>query len=489
MTSRTVRARRLFPALLLLLGGARLGAQSPSLWEWGPFSNSPHGIHLYSVWAGSSYFANGAGGNQQSSLYLPIASDVATQSGAMIGWRHEGWIPITITYRPSYISRARFPEFNRFNHDVTLSGGRHQFNGRWGLTLNGTAAYRDMAASAFQSPFFGALGSMPTSLGDLSSAINMTSGAAIAPYLLVGLAGQTAAGGSPTPVIDLNDPRFGSGGLTDSQIASLLTGAPAQVRQSNYNFYDTRVFTSSATVSLDYSASPRMTVNFGVGGTRNQYIDGGSEGAYRPYQRMVGVNAFGSFSYSLTQRTKVGASVNTTRQFSAFQDGYTTTGTAFAERDFRRWFVRGDVGVGQMNLSRSVYAVPTGLRVIWGGSGGYRSRTQMIAASVRSMVGDPYALGGGSTITSTLAWNWRRLGAPWGVFASAARQQLRSTAFQNVNIWQVTGGYQRRLGWNVSVQTQGFWLKYDGAYGPLPYNLNVNGVNVALVWSPEGVNR
>ena len=472
-------------ALFLGCFGAAMYAFGGDLDEWNPLAGNRRGINLYEVSTDMMYFS--AAGAGQSSPYVNIPSDTMTRVGAVIGWSHQGAWPFSVTYIPAYTTSVENSAFDRLHHGLTLTGGRHRINDRWSLTLTGNASLQDMASFSFMGPSLGGFSNGSEGTSALVSSTGISSSGNF-PFLLAGLPQQTT-GSSTSAVGSLQDPSLKTG-LTDSQIASLLTGAPASNPINLEALYGTQVFVSSLTAQMNYRPVRELSIEFAVGGSRTQYMDSpGQTQSYRPFERTTAANASFGTSYLLTRNTTIGVSAQTSRQFSSLQDGYRSSGAVFLEQKFRRWYVRGGVGASQAQTSRSTYAVPSGIQMYWNGSGGFRTRAHTVSVSGSESAGDPYAIGGESTLTVSASWSWARPHTKWMVMADGAQERIKSQIYKAIDLWRVTGGAGYRLGDHMTFRAQYFWLKYDGGSGPLPYVIAYDGVSATLSWRPHSAER
>jgi len=453
--SSALRRMLVLTALALGLATAAAFAQSPILNPFGGVPAAPErgGFYLYDV----------AVFGQYSSTIVPLSyafapgsstlgADEAIGGSATLGWSHPG--PkgqVSMFYSPSYIGMVHYSGLNSFNQTLSFSASR-RLAARWSFTFSAAANDSTIEQLLFSPTFFSNIASIPANASDLSAAL---------------------LNGTPT----------------NSQLASLITGAPLPDAPTRALLYGMRILTATGRTSLNYQYSPRTSVRIGFGLLRLQDLPSGNS---VERNALLGQSTSGSIDativHFLTPRTQIGATVTASRNFSRLQDAYIDTGSGFIARTLtQHWFVQGQAGIGTIRPVQQTGFTPTGPEYIAGGSVGYHEHSHTLIASVNRTAGDAYAYGAGSTITAQAAWNWHRRGSPWALYSTFGEQQFLGVNSRNATGWLASAGFSRALSPQMALQAQYAFLNdslssFSGTV--FSNSVSVHSVRVALVWSP-----
>src|SRR5206468_536944 len=129
------------------------------------------------------------------------------------------------------------------NHTFSLNWHK-KLMGKWGFTLSGTGIVSNLQQLLFAPTTLAAAASVPTTFDEFATGL---------------LTGQ----------------------FTNSQLAAILTGAPAAASPVQTSLYGQRVLSTSLQTGLSYAATGRSSIQFSAAGSRLQTLTGpgGSDGS------------------------------------------------------------------------------------------------------------------------------------------------------------------------------------------------------------------
>lgn len=441
----TSRFRAVLIASALTLASSNAQALFPGTWN--PLGGGERdGFTLRQTWINTTYVSSGF--NQQtSSSALAIPTETAISSGALFGWTHNRpGSNISLSYTPSYTARLPYSELNVF----AQSGDVHftiRLSGRWSWN-----------------------GSLGVSYGTLEQ------------FLTRGSELQTI---SVSPATPQEVALAGSAGAGQNVNSLLLLSGQGTGTLSRNSIYAIRAITSNASNSLTYNLSPRTAVNFSMAGSRTQYLSGGDSQQQHAVRSITNGSIDGAISTSVNRQTVVGASLTAARQVSSLEDISTNSMLLFVERSLgHRWFTRLGAGASEITLRRQVLPVPSGIQSRWEASAGFRARRHTVFASLQKSAGDPYGIGGQSTVAVNGSWNWSGgRAASWSAHATAGEERIQALGAANTN-WHASAGVTRRMNSNISTQAQYSYTRYLRA-PLLAYTAPVSMAAVSLVWTPH----
>ncbi len=437
--------------------------QGQSLFDQANLSSSTlGGVHLYgvSVFSGystSAYPQAGLGqlGNPSLSALGP---DETYGASATLGWqRHREQTNLSITYSGSYGGNVHYTDLNGFSHSVSI-GASQRLSRKWTASLSATGQDSTLAQFLFQPSTLSVVSQLPVSFDDLAAS-------------------------------------FAIGQFSNSQVASMLTGAPVLESPARSLLLGNRVESYSAQASLGYAYSSRLSFHLGGLSAGGQNRSSGQSGVPQEnyvMPRSLGANAGMGMSYALSPRTTLGVSVEENRQITGYLSSYGTTVTASAGRKMgMHWFLRGEAGGSFAQVTQQTYGAPKTQNVIGGGSVGYQLYTNTFLASYNRSSFDQYGFSLGTNTTLSGAWKWHRRGSGWSMSASFGQQQMRNNGFASISGWQASTGLSRKLADNATLSAQYVYLSSAGSYvGNLNnQSYSVQSVRVSLNWAPQVFGR
>ncbi len=390
---------------------------------------------------------------------------------ASFGWsrRPDKKTNLAFTYTSSYYARLRSSsDLNSLNHRFTLFSGRgftKQLGLRWTFGFSGDANVGDFRSHLFLPSRLSQVANAPAAFDDLAAAVL-------------------------------------SGRFNNDQLASILTGAPVVEAPARVLLYGNRALAANLGTTLSYRQSSRLSMNVALSGSRYQHLRGTADEAAAEYRHLIprstSASASVALNYSLTQRTHLGFNVGSSRTFSGFYDGYSSSAALSLGRTLgRRWMVAAQGGAG---FNRAVRHAAFAQRphYLGGGTLGFRASSQTFMASHNRTIGDQYGLGAGSTETTSGAWAWRRPGRNWSVSLHMGRQRFPGASI-DAHGWNAGASFTRTLSPNAALSTQYVYSFNSGSVPGLAsgsvsdfgggHRVRLSAVRVNLIWrpAPEGM--
>jgi len=445
-------------ALLFAAAPLRMAAQqtSPLLGD-NPFTNPRGGFQLYSITGFAGWESQFS---PQEGYVVPngqdVGSDTSYGGSAGVGWsRRSDKGSISVGYLASYLGQVHHSHLNALNHFLNINASR-RLGRKWNFGFSANA-------------------SVSTYTQLLYSPIGTSS--------LISAAGPGDLGGAMLTGHSSNDglnSQLGSAGTIDSPDRTL--------------FFGNRVFTTSASTSLSYTYSPRLTFNFSLAGSRSQHLNQDLPDGSAPEVFLVpsALEASGNVgvSYAMSPRTQVGFNASGSRGFSDIQGAFGTNTSAFIGHTFgRRWTAQLHVGVGFVSVVHSTSPVNPGLSPVYGGSLGYQTLSNTFMFSTDRSVSQSYGLATADTINYMGAWRWFRPGRTWGTSVSMMRQQYRQAAYGDSSSWRAMAGVTKRMGGHTVVELSYVYGNYKSSTPPNPYQSAQNGVRLSVMWTPQSQER
>lgn len=455
-------------ALRACMGGAALAflfTTAATLHAQGPLfpgavqpGGAQSGPRLYDVTSFASWQSNATPNN---GLLLPytanLGSDAVLGAGVSVGWtKRSARSNFNITYSGNYISRVVYSDWNAFNHFLSITANRH-LSPRWNLTVS-TSGSLSRYDQLLQTPtLFASLVAAPGTFEDLSSAV---------------LAGK----------------------YTNDQLASLLTGSPLIESPARTLLFGNRVFDSGLRTSIEYTASPRLTVTLSGGASRVEHLADPARQDGQRYAYLLPNASTGSaavdVSYALTPHTQVGVEMTSSRVFSRFQDAYISRVEGTLGRTIgRHWFAQLRGGGGFMNNVRSAYPFTSSVQPVVGATLGYRTYAHTLMGTYQRTVGGAYGAGIAQMNIYMAAWQWRRPGRQWGLFSNYGEEQLRRAIFANINGWRAAAGVNRRMGRHTMCEMSYSYGAFSTPSSATPFKSSMHSVTVSLTWYPSPLER
>lgn len=252
-------------------------------------------------------------------------------------------------------------------------------------------------------------------------------------------------------------------------------------------FYGTRILTANVRTGVQYAFSPRLSITTGIGGTRMQYMRGRSNGGVEPEGLVPNVTAIlgdVGVSYTLTPRTTIGGTFDTSRQQSRIQDVIIMNGRFQIERAMtQHLFVNAYGGAGQFRSLGVTLSEPGQIQHIAGAGVTYRSYAHTILGSFDRRVADIYGVGANSTRSLTGTWRWAHPRSRTWMSINASRVQLQSTIFPTTT-WRGTAELGRRVGGNVAIVGSYAYLGYSNLFIQSNGTLSQSAIRIGLTWTP-----
>lgn len=432
------------------------GAQSLS--DQVSFKDAPgDGFRLYGVsfYSGYSTSALPQGLGQAAT---PGAQDVGGAANygasASFGWQHHRQrTSFSMMYTSAYVGMTHYSDLNALNHSLTVTASR-ELARKWTLFLTGAAQDSTLAEFLYQPSALSVLTQLPATFDDLAAA-------------------------------------FSIGQFSNSQMASMLTGASMLESPARGLLLGNRVLSYTANLGLNYAASSRLSFHFAALSAGGQNIRGGQSGVPQvtyAVPRSIGMSGGVGLSYALSPRTQVGLNVEENRMTNKYQNANITNATVSAGRRMgMRWFLNLRGGGSVIQTTKSFYNVPISTQVIGGGSLGFRTYTQTFVASYDRTSADTYGFAVGKNTSATGSWNWRRPGSRWTIFASGQQQQMSGTGFAAITGWEASGGISESLNAHTSLSTQYVYYTMKGNYAGTLSNMVAHSVRLTLSWNPQPV--
>ena len=373
-------------------------------------------------------------------------------ASASFGWQPHGrGTNFSVLYSISYGGTVRYPDLNGLSHSLSMSASR-QLTRKWSFSLTGAAQDSTMAEFMYQPSALSVLSQLPASFDDLAAA-------------------------------------FSIGQFSNTQMASMLTGASMLESPTRGLLLGNRVLSYSASAGLNYAHSSRLSFHFASFSAGGQNRRGGQNGIPQEkyvLPRSLGMNAGMGLSYSLSPRTQVGFNVEEGRVVNGYQNAYSTNSTVSVGRKMgMHWFLRVRGGGSITQMTQNTYGTPASRQVIGGSSIGFQTYTQTLVASYDRTSADAYGFAVGTNTTATGSWSWRRPGSRWSIFASGGQHQIRDAGFASISGWEASGGISGSLDAHTTLSAQYVYFNSQGSYVGNLNNMAVHSVRLSLGWNPQ----
>ena len=282
--------RRILNFILIVAGLITPTLSGQSLLDEVNFQSGQFGgVHLIGVSVFAGYATSAYPQASLSSLSLPnLGGDGNYGATASLGWQHHGEnINIGVMYTGTYGGMFRYSDLNAYSQSASLSVSR-TFAQKWSVSLSGSGSDSSIEQYLFQPTSLGVISQIPTTFDNLAAA-------------------------------------FGAGQFTNTQAASMLTGAPIPQTAARTLLLGDRVLSYSATASLVYTASPRLQFHFSSFAAAGQARFGGQNGTTPStyvMPRSIGANGGVGFTYAVSPRTQITADLEASRSLNQFQSFY-----------------------------------------------------------------------------------------------------------------------------------------------------------------------
>jgi hypothetical protein len=414
------------------------------------------GPQIISVSAFAAYYSSGV--PETSALAQNSSSNVAPDFGGggsiVFNWsKFTQRTTFSLSYNPSYSAQVRYSSLDALNHALSLNISR-KLTPLWTLGFSVAANYSTLEESLFAPSALSDVASVSASSSQFSSAL---------------LSGNST--GNPQLGVALtNSPTL------ESPVATLL--------------YGQHILSSSARSSLSHRFSPRLSLTFGGGGDRMQYISQNQPSATGTTP-LVGNTTSGigsaTLMYSLSPVTEVGGTVTSTWVSSSLESANFSTAMAkFGLTAGKRWTIQAHGGIGITKLlGQSYYAVQIPPSPIGGATLAFKSTSNTVVGSFDYSVADTYGVGASSNSNFNVAWQWRHPGSFWSVQTNVSWQKLEGSALSNTSGWKASTGVNRVLGPHLSTLWQYTYLEYSGGLQSTGHSLSESAVRISMIWTPQ----
>lgn len=386
-----------------------------------------------------------------------LGGDATYGASASVGWQwHKPKTNVAVLYTGSYQGMVRYSNLNAYNQSISLSANR-LLTPKWTFTLTAAAQDDSLAQYLFQPSTLSVLTQVPATFDDLAAAVAV-------------------------------------GQFSNSQVASMLTGAPVLQLPGRSLLAATRVLSYSAQAGLEYALSARVRLHFATLAAAGQNRFAGDQQNTVPANyvmpRSLGANAGIGVTYSLSPRTDVGAELQGNRTVNHYQSAYVSTATAsFGRKMGMHWFLRMQGGGTYSDFTEQTIGAAKTTQLVGGGSLGFQTHSHTLVASYNRMATDNFGFAVGTITSTSGAWSWRRAGSRWGLSANFAQQQTRNTGFASLSGWQAGGGVTSALNPHMTLSAQYMYLHDGGNYAGVFNTFSVQSVRLSLGWAPQPVQR
>jgi hypothetical protein len=418
-----------------------------------------NGFGLFSV-TGFGGWATYPSFDPQAARFTNLGSSMTGASASMgygkvLGERSR----FSLVYTPGVIVRPTDLGRSRANHmlGVNLS---HGLTPRLSMNFGVNASYAEFDQFAFTPAQYSLVTSAPGSFDDLINAI---------------------AGGQ----------------YSNSQIASLLTGAPVLESAARSSIYGNQALTANANFRLGYSATPRLHIGFnsGVNRYQNVGIKGDDLGRGAALARTTGANGSLNIGYSITNRTSIGATLAANHTLSSIvQSTFLTYTGNVSQRIGQRVFATVSAGSGSViNNSRRLNTNYGSRYLVNGSLAVQATNTQTFMAQVGRTFIDQFGLGVRYTQNATGSWSYAPQGGLWSATLFAGQMFSNRAASASLNSFFTGLGLGRRLGNNFGLSGQYFYARTNNTLGAAIFGaasqgeFERNGVRVSITWFPRPI--
>jgi hypothetical protein len=419
------------------------------------------GIHIVGVSVFGGYSTSAY---PQAGINLGLAPGVANLGGdttygasASVGWQlHRAKTNVSVLYSGSYGGEVRYSNLNAYDQSLSLSANR-MLTPKLTFTLTASGGDNSLAQYLFQPSSLSVLTQTPATFDDLAAAVAV-------------------------------------GQFSNSQVASMLTGAPLMQLPGRTVLAATRILSYSAQAGLEYALSSRMRLHFAGFAAAGQNRLAGDQQNTAPANyvmpRSLGANAGIGMTYSLSPRTDVGWDVSANRTVNHYQSAYVTSATAsFGRKMGMHWFLRMQGGGTYTDITEQTIGRAKASQIIGGGSLGFQTHAHTLTATYNRTATDNFGFAVGTITMTSGAWNWRRAGSRWGLSASFSQQQTRNAGFASLSGWEAGGGIVTNLNSHMTLSGQYVYLHDGGDYAGVFNTFSVQSVRLSLGWAPQSVRQ
>ena len=449
----------LIAALVTSAGVLALRGQTLPSFIRSSLDDQRQGLNIYGVTLASGYYSAilpGLGSQPVGPNSLVLGADVSNTMTAAIGYRwHKPTSNFEIIYTPTYFGNVRNSQFNAFNHDLSITGARPLRLGQHlTLSFHVQGGVTDQRGFLFSPGALDSIAQTPATFQDLSTA---------------------ALGGQ----------------ITNNQIASMLTGSSAVASPAQFLFYGDKMLTATLSTTLMYSYSPRLSIGVTMGGTRYQHLSQRAPGEGTRPSFLLPQTTSGmvdvTLAYALSPRTQIAADIGTDRNFSRFQEGFSSTANFYIKRKMgQRWFVNGNVGAGMINTIGGKYTSAAQPQYLLGGLLGFKTYGHIFTADAQRIITNAFGvIYTASDVNGT--WIWRPGERNWVISTQGGYEELFNVATSRIDSWRAMTSLGHTIGHHMTAAVSLVYMTYSGKFSGLPYDFTQRGVQLSLTWVPSNV--
>jgi hypothetical protein len=387
-----------------------------------------------------------------------LGGDASYGAGGSVGWqRHREKTDISALYSGTYDGMVHYSNLNAYNQSLSISVGI-RLTPKWTFSLAASGQDQNLAQYLFQPSASSVLTQVPSTFNDLAAAVAV-------------------------------------GQFSNSQVASMLTGAPVLQLPGRSLLAANRILSYAGQANLDYAWSPRLRLHFATFTAAGQNRLGSQLDSSVPANyvmpRSFGANAGVGFTYSLSPRTDVGLNVEGNRTVNHYQSAYLTSAMGSIGRKMgMHWFFHVLGGASHSEFTQlQTIGTPKSNLVVGGASLGFKAQNHTFLASYNRTAADSFGFAVGTITSASGAWTWRRTGSKWGLTADFAQQQTKNTGFADLSGWQATGSITSSLNAHTTLTAQYVYLHDVGTYVGVYNNFSMQSVRLSLGWAPQPVRR
>jgi hypothetical protein len=421
------------------------------------------GVHLYTASFFGDYYSNGLPANFSTSVGN-LQSDVAYGGSLSMGWIHNGSrLTSSVSYSPSYSGRMRYSNLHSFGQHLNANFNL-QLNPKWSVNFSAVGSISDLQRSISGASAAAQLAGTPATFNGLATALS-------------------------------------SGQASNPQMSAILNAAVA-TSPANAILFGTRYLTAGLSTNVSYARSERLNLSMGVNASRTQTLSQNSSLGVAapvpilPKSTVAGVHA--SVFYGLTPRLSLNGSWTASRNFRYRQAGVPygssivhNTNLSVSYLVGMKWMFTGGGGLGYLPFNGIVVPGKTasaGILYLGTGSVAYKFFSQSLVARVSRSVTNAYGLGGATSLSGDLGWNWNRPGSGWGMTLDGGYQAVNNprvliAGSSTLGGWRGSAALHRTLTRRLFWSTSYTYLRSTGVYNAVNYGLVRSSVQVSLSWS------
>lgn len=280
---------------------------------------------------------------------------------------------------------------------------------------------------------------------------------------------------------------LGVGNFSSAQIQAITTqqGTAFLVSPIRSGLLGNRIRSYGASGQLNYAYSQRISFTGGAN-ISGGYRVGGPFAENFVTPRTISGNVGVSWSKPLSARTEIGLAVNGYAGQSRFQHYYGQSATgSFGRKMGTHWLLNLSGGATRTTFTQQLFPGARTLQGTAAGSLAFQFRAQTLIGQYNLSASDANNFAIGTSTSISGAWNWQRIGNPWGLFANYSRQKQSNTGFIGLNGYQGAAGTNVRLSREISASVQYVYVNSTSQYVNSANGFAGHSVRASLGWSPQ----